>query len=557
LFDKRTGAWHDYRRRKLGEEIVAAFTLAPPDAPAWATDAAQVWPAVEAAELRKDSQVAHDLRIPVPFGLSDTQAIELATSMAQFIVSDLHTVVSVGLHRDADIDALGHAKPAEKVGYHAHLYFPTRRLTFVPGEDSGESGGQGGDGWKFLEKLTVLAHKKSAAVCIERMNQRWAELANEHATKLGLPADYTHLSYRRLGLSDIPQVTLGPAAVALERSGIRTTKAMAIRAKAAMAAPTMTLAAPSVDDPATPVVRVEPTPGAIALGHVQADIHMPKPAWLEPAHPIVVRRPDVALVVTETPTASQAGPRLPLAQEEAVDVPDTLATRLMTLVASADPNGAGLDSATRTAAERWADRIEGLLSALARAGRALMVLAQRRTREASALTEAAMELDAARRARAAARQAVRNLQERRTWLSTASKAIGLSPRTSAAQLAMESEGQVQNDLVQALKRTVARHNQIVGALDEEASPWLARQQEKQAKLDQAVMGLASLGPTLVPQLLAVATDEQRPWVATAAENISGRPADTAVETNPEPLPLAVLAESGRGGLALTRPRPSI
>lgn len=68
LYDRRMGEWHDYRRRKLGEEVVRALTVAPEGAPAWATDPAELWARVEAAEKRKDAQVARDYRIPIPFG---------------------------------------------------------------------------------------------------------------------------------------------------------------------------------------------------------------------------------------------------------------------------------------------------------------------------------------------------------------------------------------------------------------------------------------------------------------------------------------------------------
>jgi hypothetical protein len=36
LTDERTGEVHDFRKRKLGEEIVRAVTIAPPGAPGWA-----------------------------------------------------------------------------------------------------------------------------------------------------------------------------------------------------------------------------------------------------------------------------------------------------------------------------------------------------------------------------------------------------------------------------------------------------------------------------------------------------------------------------------------
>lgn len=226
LYDERTNIWHDYRKRKLGEEIVAALTLAPAGAPDWATDPGQLWNRAEAAELRKDSQVARDYRIPVPLGLSDDHAAEMAKQMGQFIVDELHTAVSIGLHRDADVDALGAVKPKEKQGYHAHIYFPTRRLEQLEKED--------GDGttksdWGLHTKFAFLTGRRSSSDFVERLNEQWATLANEFTTAADLPADYTHLSYVRQDLPITPQPTLGAAVVAMERSGFFTRKGNGVR----------------------------------------------------------------------------------------------------------------------------------------------------------------------------------------------------------------------------------------------------------------------------------------------------------------------------------------
>jgi len=226
LYDERTKTWHDYRRRKLGEEIVAALTLAPAGAPDWATDPGQLWNRAEAAELRKDSQVARDYRIPVPLGLSDDHAAEMAKQMGQFIVDELHTAVSIGLHRDADVDSLGAVKPKEKQGYHAHIYFPTRRLEQLEKED--------GDGttksdWGLHTKFAFLTGRRSSSDFVERLNEHWAKLANEFTAAADLQADYTHLSYVRQDLSIVPQPTLGAAVVAMERKGFFTRKGNAVR----------------------------------------------------------------------------------------------------------------------------------------------------------------------------------------------------------------------------------------------------------------------------------------------------------------------------------------
>lgn len=83
---------------------------------------------MEKSEKRKDAQVARDYRIPVPLGLDEHRASQLAERLARFIMGELSTPVSVGLHCDATVDAFGDVKPPEKQGYHAHLYFPSRPL---------------------------------------------------------------------------------------------------------------------------------------------------------------------------------------------------------------------------------------------------------------------------------------------------------------------------------------------------------------------------------------------------------------------------------------------
>lgn len=222
LYDRRTGKWHDFRKRKLGEEIVRAVTVAPLGAPDWATDPDELWNRAEAAEKRKDAQVARDYRIPIPFGLSDEQAGDMAEAMARYIADALTTAVSLGLHRDADVDALGNVKPKEKQGYHAHLYFPTRKLEQMEGED-------GKGEWGLGSKLAMLSNKNSSGAFVEQLNAKWADLANRYTAEHGLTADYDHRSYARQDLPIQPQRTLGQAVTAMERKGFFTRKGAELR----------------------------------------------------------------------------------------------------------------------------------------------------------------------------------------------------------------------------------------------------------------------------------------------------------------------------------------
>lgn len=231
LYDERAGVWHDYRKRELGEEIVRALTIAPPNAPDWATDPAQLWNKVEQAEKRKDAQVARDYRIPIPFGLSDQDAGDLAEEMARFICEELHVPVSLGLHRDADRDALGNVKPPDKQGFHAHLYFPTRPLLDVVDGDDGKGTASMG----FGPKLHEFSKQHLGSAFIELLNCKWSELATDYARKTGSDITYQFKSYKRLGLNIIPQPTLGRSATAMERRGITTNRGDSLKEAIAIA----------------------------------------------------------------------------------------------------------------------------------------------------------------------------------------------------------------------------------------------------------------------------------------------------------------------------------
>lgn len=226
LRDVRTDTWHDYTKRQAGEEIVAAFTIAPAGAPEWATDPHELWNRVEACERRGDAQIARDYVVPVPLGLDDTRAAELARRMADYICRELCTPVSIGLHRDADTDVFGEVKPPEKQGYHAHLLFPTRRI-LLDGEEGVATDAAAELG--FGAKLSALSNRRTSSGIVELMNKQWADLANELSSEAGLVADYNHRSYERLGIDRTPMPRLSRKAVAMEKKGFFTRQGDAAR----------------------------------------------------------------------------------------------------------------------------------------------------------------------------------------------------------------------------------------------------------------------------------------------------------------------------------------
>jgi hypothetical protein len=513
LYDRRTGEWHDYRRRALGEEVVAALTLAPDGAPAWATDPAQVWAAVEAAEKRKDSQVAHDFRIPVPFGLTDTDAAEMARSMAQHIVDELGTVVSVGLHRDSPIDAMGIAKPSNKVGFHTHVYFPTRRLTFdasaVGVEESNGGESSGSDGWAFTDKLKVLSHKASAAAMIERLNQQWAELANKHAAAAGFVPDFTHLSYRRLGLDKGLQLTMGVAATAMERKGIATWKGDALRQhrnEAALNAPVVpasvvahtstTIAtgtgtevmALSISGPAPMSAPLPLADGVSPLEH--SDF-----TWLRPADPIVVHR----------------GASISASQPGTYANPPSLANQFLTALGER-PTMPPPSPEQQARLTRWLDRVERVLRALARIAATLLDLGDRRQRDAEAWATFAVERDARRRERAEAEQAATQWRANHPLQVRLAAAMGGPSLKPSALVELDGVTVSLDVEVQWLKRHMTEAADRVAAVDRHITTVQAEQAVAQKRLEGTLQWIVDLDPLYGPLLLSISDAAHTPML---------------------------------------------
>ena len=66
LIDERTGERHNYSGRS---GVDHAEIIAPDQAPDWVRDREQLWNAAEAAERRRDSQVAREVMVALPVEL--------------------------------------------------------------------------------------------------------------------------------------------------------------------------------------------------------------------------------------------------------------------------------------------------------------------------------------------------------------------------------------------------------------------------------------------------------------------------------------------------------
>ena len=150
LIDERTGEAHDYSRR---DGVDGAEIIAPDGAPDWVRDRDRLWNAGEAAEKRKDSQVAREVRVALPRELDPDQRRELVRGFVQAEFAGRGMVADVSYH------------DGNSVNPHAHILLTTRELN---------SDGFGGKdrSWNSKELLSGW-------------REQWAESANRALDRAG------------------------------------------------------------------------------------------------------------------------------------------------------------------------------------------------------------------------------------------------------------------------------------------------------------------------------------------------------------------------------------
>lgn len=497
LYDRRTGIWHDYRKRKVGEEIVRALTLAPPGAPAWASDPHELWTRAEAAEKRKDAAVARDYRIPVPLGLSDTAAGDMAEAMARYLVEQLSVPVSIGVHRDNAVDAVGEVKPEEKIGFHAHLYFPTRSLEQMVGED-------GTSEWAFGPKLVLLASKREGSAFVDQLNAHWALLANRFTREAGLADDYDHRSYKRMELDLSPQPTLGAAAVAMERRGFFTRRGDALRGDIIL---------PSRLYEAThAVVLAEQQARAQADVSREAESGTVPNAGLPPAQtpPSPQEAPEVVrdAQVQASDPAVPVPPWPPLPEGEAGEA----GSLLMRFQAAAP-------TPETPEAYRVLAQVVRLVQVIARVLGALAGLADRfrsheedRGRRMAAKLDTNYQLDQARTIRSATKQRLADWEETHPLLMFLAKKAGGDEGKPAAWRTLHLALENQERRVKEIKGTLRHHQKCLDDFDLAGQELKQKQTEQKEHFSQALRRVHALSPLLMDTLVSVAHGEERTWM---------------------------------------------
>ena len=188
--DERYGLVHDYTRKR---GIMHSEIVAPADTPAWMLDRSQLWNGVEAAEKRKDSQLAREILLSLPHQFSESERIEIVRQFVQDQYVSQGMIADMSLHEP---DLRG-----DNRNYHAHVMLTMRSLTedgFGPKERA----------WNDDELL-------------KHWRQEWENHLNRELERIGSDERVDCRSLADRGIDREPEPKQGQLATEMERNGKR------------------------------------------------------------------------------------------------------------------------------------------------------------------------------------------------------------------------------------------------------------------------------------------------------------------------------------------------
>ena len=198
LQDEKYGTLRDFSRKS---DVVCTFTLAPENAPEWASDITQLWNRVEAFEKRKDSQLAYEWEIALPNEVDPASREAIAREFASWLVEQYGVAVTVGIHEGGN--------RGNGLNDHMHVMMTRRGVNEVGFEP------------KILPQFSVNPNAPENPEVI-KVRQHVAGLINEALEDAGSDTRVDHRSFKQRGIDREPTRHLGPAATAYERQGLET-----------------------------------------------------------------------------------------------------------------------------------------------------------------------------------------------------------------------------------------------------------------------------------------------------------------------------------------------
>lgn len=199
LHDERLGRSHDFSNKS---GVVHSEVMLPEGATEEWRDREKLWNDVEAAELRKDAQLAREIEFAIPREMTQEQGIALARDFVRTEFVERGMVADLNVHWDIGADGL--ARP------HAHVMLTMREIRI--GEDGSAEFGAKVRGWNRTELLT---HWREA----------WAEHVNGRLAALDIDARVDHRTLEAQGIELEPQHKIGPAASRMVEQGLEVDRA--------------------------------------------------------------------------------------------------------------------------------------------------------------------------------------------------------------------------------------------------------------------------------------------------------------------------------------------
>src|SRR5690606_33885100 len=194
---------------------IAARKTSPTGVPQWARDRAALWNLAERVEKRRNSRVAREYEVALPFELAPDRRIELARAFAREIAERHNVAVDLAVHAP---------RPGgDPHNYHAHLLATTREITT---DGLGAKVGLDMSG-RNRQRLGLPSGIRE----FNALRARWAELANEALREAGIEARIDHRSLVAQGSERMPRARLPWGAYRAERAGQRSEIAERVRAR--------------------------------------------------------------------------------------------------------------------------------------------------------------------------------------------------------------------------------------------------------------------------------------------------------------------------------------
>lgn len=199
LHDQRLDRHHDFSN-KAG--VVHSEVLLPDGAPEHLADRERLWNDVEAAELRKDAQLAREVEFALPRELDEAEGVRLARDFVEREFVSRGMIADLNVHWDVGAD--GEPKP------HAHVMLTMREV--VGREADKDVFGPKVRDWNRTE---LFSHWRGA----------WAEHVNARLAELDIDARIDHRSLEAQGIDLEPQHKIGPAASRMAGQGLESERA--------------------------------------------------------------------------------------------------------------------------------------------------------------------------------------------------------------------------------------------------------------------------------------------------------------------------------------------